>query len=83
MHTHLRHAQPSHAAPPAERLVELNRGDRLAICECRYSGSEWDVRLVVQGELWYQERCTTWKQVTGTTERWAQTLCTKGWRPRV
>ena len=80
MNMQLREPRSNQGVPPAQRLVELSRGDRLAICESRFGGAGWDVRLVVHGELWYQERCVTWKEAVDTAERWKLTLWAKGWR---
>ena len=82
MNTQVREPQTSPAGPRSERLVELSRGDRLAICDCLYGGVDWEVRLVVQGELWYRERCATWKQVVETAGRWKGALSAKGWLER-
>lgn len=70
------------AAPPIDPLIELSRGDRIAICEGRQSGDSWEVRLVVHDEVWYRERCATRQQVLDTADRWRRALVSKGWASR-
>ena len=75
--------EPAQAAPPIHPLIELSRGDRVALCESRCDGAGWEVRLVVHAEVWYRERCATRQQVLDTAERWRRALVSKGWVPRI
>ncbi len=75
-------SEVAQSTPSIQPLLELRRGDRVAVCEGRYGGDGWEVRLVVHDEVWYRERCATRQQMLDTAERWRRALVCKGWTPR-
>lgn len=62
-----------------QTMFQLQNGVRTAACESRSARTGWEVRLLVQGDVWYADRCSTWPQVIDTAERWKRALLAKGW----
>ena len=61
-------------------LWTMRRSERSARCALMTSASDWELRVLVEGDVLLTERCNTAADAFEVAERWRHRMLVRGWQ---
>jgi hypothetical protein len=57
----------------------MRRSERSARCALMTGAADWELRVLVEGDILLTERCSTAADAFEVAERWRQRMLLRGW----